>query len=141
MKFINMKDTDQRKRQRKYSIIDSTLRKFSWDSLRGLFLKLDAENLSRCFSSSDTLDVAQAQSSHKVIILFTLAEVWISRMPRALSPYFMIVTFGGSSCYTAVHTVLTVNSVSLAMMSVGWMLRSYMGFSNVARPLVFSWPT
>lgn len=44
-------------------------------------------------------------------------------------------------CYTAVHTVLTVNSVSLAMMSVGWMFRSYMGFSNVARPLVFSWPT
>lgn len=141
MKFINMKDTDQRKRQRKYSIIDSTLRKFSWDGLRGLFLKLDAENLSRCFSSSDTLNVAQAQSSHKVIISFTLAEVWISRMPRALSPYFMIVTFGGSNCYTAVHTVLTVNSVSLAMMSVGWMLRSYMGFSNVARPLVFSWPT
>lgn len=49
--------------------------------------------------------------------------------------------FRGSGCYTAVHTVLTVNSVSLAMMSVGWMLRSYIGFSNVARPLVFSWPT
>lgn len=42
--------------------------------------------------------------------------------------------------YTAVHTVLTVNSASLAMMSVGWMLRSYMGFSNVARTFVFSWP-
>lgn len=42
--------------------------------------------------------------------------------------------------YTAVHTVLTVNSASLAMMSVGWMLRSYIGFSNVARTLVFSWP-
>lgn len=42
--------------------------------------------------------------------------------------------------YTAVHTVLTVNSASLLMMSVGWMLRSYMGFSNVARMFVFSWP-
>lgn len=42
--------------------------------------------------------------------------------------------------YTAVHTVLTVNSASVAMMSVGWMLRSYMGFSNVARTFVFSWP-
>lgn len=42
--------------------------------------------------------------------------------------------------YTAVHTVLTVNSASLLMMSVGWMLRSYMGFSNVARTFVFSWP-
>lgn len=40
--------------------------------------------------------------------------------------------------YTAVHTVLTVNSASLFMMSVGWMLRSYMGFSNVARTFVFS---
>lgn len=45
-----------------------------------------------------------------------------------------------SGGYTAVHTVLTVNSASLAMMSVGWMLRSYMGFSNVARTFVFSWP-
>lgn len=53
----------------------------------------------------------------------------------------VVLTFRGSGCYTAVHTVLTVNSVSLAMMSVGWMLRSYIGFSNVARPLVFSWPT
>lgn len=42
--------------------------------------------------------------------------------------------------YTAVHTVLTVNSASVAMMSVGWMLRSYIGFSNVARTFVFSWP-
>ena len=42
--------------------------------------------------------------------------------------------------YTAVHTVLTVSSASVAMMSVGWMLRSYIGFSNVARTLVFSWP-
>lgn len=42
--------------------------------------------------------------------------------------------------YTAVHTVLTVNSASLLMMSVGWMLRSYMGFSNVALTFVFSWP-
>lgn len=42
--------------------------------------------------------------------------------------------------YTAVHTVLTVNSASLLMMSVVWMLRSYMGFSNVARTFVFSWP-
>lgn len=42
--------------------------------------------------------------------------------------------------YTAVHTVLTVNSASLAMMSVGWMLRSYIGFSNVALTFVFSWP-
>lgn len=42
--------------------------------------------------------------------------------------------------YTAVHTVLTVNSASVAMMSVGWMLRSYIGFSKVARTFVFSWP-
>lgn len=42
--------------------------------------------------------------------------------------------------YTAVHTVLAVNSASVAMMSVGWMLRSYIGFSNVARTFVFSWP-
>ena len=42
--------------------------------------------------------------------------------------------------YTAVHTVLTVNSASVAMMSEGWMLRSYIGFSNVARTFVFSWP-
>lgn len=42
--------------------------------------------------------------------------------------------------YTAVHTVLTVNSASVAMMSVGWMLRSYIGFSNVALTFVFSWP-
>lgn len=46
----------------------------------------------------------------------------------------------GDECYTAVHTVLTVNSVSLAMMSVGCRFRSYMGFSNVALTLVFSWP-
>lgn len=46
----------------------------------------------------------------------------------------------GDGCYTAVHTVLTVNSVSLAMMSVGCRFRSYIGFSNVARTLVFSWP-
>lgn len=46
----------------------------------------------------------------------------------------------GPGGYTAVHTVLTVNSASVAMMSVGWMLRSYMGFSKVARTFVFSWP-
>lgn len=47
---------------------------------------------------------------------------------------------GQAGGYTAVHTVLTVNSASVAMMSVGWMLRSYIGFSNVARTFVFSWP-
>lgn len=42
--------------------------------------------------------------------------------------------------YTAVHTVLTVNSASPAMMSEGCRLRSYMGFSKVPLTLVFSWP-
>lgn len=51
-----------------------------------------------------------------------------------------VVVAARPSGYTAVHTVLTVNSASVAMMSVGWMLRSYIGFSNVARTFVFSWP-
>lgn len=45
-----------------------------------------------------------------------------------------------SRCYTAVQTVLTVTSISLVTMSEGWTLRSYIGFSKVARPFVFSWP-
>lgn len=42
--------------------------------------------------------------------------------------------------YTAVHTVLTVNSASPAMMSEGCRFLSYMGFSKVPLTLVFSWP-
>ena len=38
--------------------------------------------------------------------------------------------------YTAVHTVLTVNSASVAMMSVGWMLRSYPMFQGLTTHLV-----
>ncbi len=42
--------------------------------------------------------------------------------------------------YTTVQTVLRVVSNLTAFASVGFMFVSYMGFSNEACPLVFSWP-
>lgn len=70
-------------------------------------------------------------------------QVRLPHPPHRLLEAGLSVAVGvaaGPGGYTAVHTVLTVNSASVAMMSVGWMLRSYMGFSNVARTFVFSWP-
>lgn len=84
-------------------------------------------------------------SANKIIFVLPFAQGSTGVLSWQAVSLFCVnqewVHSGGSGCYTAVHTVLTVNSLSLAMMSVGWMLRSYMGFSNVARPLVFSWPT
>lgn len=70
---------------------------------------------------------------------FSCGEIWHFKILKCA--FLLLSYLWMKGRYTAVHTVLTVNSVSPAMMSVGWMLRSYMGFSNVARPFVFSWPT
>lgn len=43
--------------------------------------------------------------------------------------------------YTTVQTVLSVVSNRTALASVGFMLVSYIGFSNDACPLELSWPT
>lgn len=43
--------------------------------------------------------------------------------------------------YTTVQTVLSVVSNLTALASVGFMLVSYIGFSNDAWPLELSWPT
>lgn len=77
MEFINMKDTDQRKHSRKLFNHRFYPQKILAGRAKGLFLKLDAENLSRRFSSFDALDVWLAQASHKVIISFTLREMWM----------------------------------------------------------------
>lgn len=47
---------------------------------------------------------------------------------------------GGTEGYTTVHTVFRVVSNLTALASVGFKFVSYMGFSNEACPLLFSWP-
>lgn len=77
----------------------------------------------------------------QVAVVITAAHWWCcrARKDRMKTPRKPSSLMKGR-CYTAVHTVLTVNSVSFATISVGCTFRSYIGFSNVARPFVFSCP-
>lgn len=94
-----------------------------------------------------------------VSLCFWISTVALKKMPHCLKlfkaksarPYqsafsheeaglWFLVSAAANEGYTTVHTVLSVVSNLTALASVGFMLVSYMGFSNDACPFVFSCP-